>query len=659
MFTLISPLFMLPSFRTFILSWTGLLFAGFFVMVSFMPVSAQAPPYTWATGVGTTSLGQVGTANRHDCDVTTIAVTGSGQTYITGSFKESVEFGPTTLVSAGNQDAFLAKLDASGQALWAVRAGNTYDDAGFAVAVDAADNVYVSGYFRNSVTFGPFTLNSGGAQLGFLAKYDPQGACQWAVSIPQAFNASALAMDATGNVLLGGSFAGATVQFGSTTLQGVALVENAFVAKMSPQGTWLWAVRSGNRSGRLASDAAGNVYCTGNMVGTNAFGGFTLTANGLQDGFVGKLDSAGNWRWVKGMGSPSYDYAAGVGVDYAGNVLVAGGFGVSSANFDTITIPNRGGGNFDAYVAKLDAAGTFLWAVGMGGTDNDWAGELVVDDDGGAYVTGSYQDYGIGATFGTIIMPNLGRRFGQCYVAKISPAGAFDWVTTSTSGTYDEYGQSLALDHRGGVYAAGFYSGPSIGFGTTMLPGNPGAHTGYLTKIGDSPLAKVVSLTPPQGTAGSIVTVRGARLAGATAVYFNGVPAASFSVTSPTVLTAVAPPGVTSGPVSVQTPFGAGPAGLVFQVGTATSTANPTSSASGFWPNPVVSGGRVQLGGSGTGTPHSPAKATLYTLLGQLVLVRSVPPTGEIGLEEVPSGNYMLVVSTPGQRVARYPLQVQ
>lgn len=649
---------MRQSLRPHNLRRTVCLFALFLGPIRFAAVRAQAPPYTWAAGVGTTTLGQVGTADRHDCDITTIAVTRAGQTYVTGSFKRSVEFGPTTLVSAGEQDVFLAKLDANGQAQWAVRAGDRGDDAGFSVAVDAADNAYVAGYFRYSATFGPFTLTSGGAFQGFLAKYDPQGVCQWAVAIPQAGNVNALAVDATGNVVLGGSFAGTTVQFGTTTLPGMPLVENAFVAKMSAQGSWLWAVRSGNRSGRIALDAAGNVYCTGNFVGASAFGSFALTANGLQDGYVGKLDPAGTWLWVRSTGGPGYDYAAGVGVDYVGNVLVAGGFGVPSATFGTLTIPNRGGGNFDAYVAKLDANGNFLWAEGMGGTDNDVASELVVDDDGSTYVTGEYQDYGIGATFGALLMPNLGRRFGQCFVAKLSAGGTFDWVATSSSGTYDEFGQSVALDHRGGVYAAGFYSGPSIRFGATALVGNPGAHTGFLAKVGDSPLAKVVGLSPAQGAAGTPVTVRGARLAGTTAVYFNGVPAASFAVTSPTTVTAVAPAGVTTGPVSVQTSAGPSPAGLVFQVGTATSTAGIKSSGNGCWPNPVAAGGRVQLG-YGVASPRRPAQATLYTLLGQPVVVRPVPPSGEVELGEVARGNYVLVVSTPGQGVARYPLQVQ
>lgn len=650
---------MVLPYRPFRLSPVGWLIAVLLLTTGMASVRAQAPPFTWAVGVGTTTLGQIGTVFRHDCDITAIAVTATGQTYVTGTFKRSVTFGSTTLVSAGEQDVFLAKLDANGQALWAVRAGDRSNDAGFAVAVDAADNVYVSGYFRYAAAFGPFMLNSGVAFHGFLAKYDPQGVCQWATAVPQAGNVSTLAVDAANNIVLGGSFSGTTVQFGAITLQGTPLIENAFVAKMDALGTWIWAVRSGNRSGRVALDPTGNVYCSGNFVGTNAFGGLSLSANGLQDGYVGKLDPAGTWVWVRATGGLGYDYAAGVGVDYAGNVLVAGGFGVPSATFGSITIPNRGGGNFDAYVAKLDPNGNYLWAEGMGGTDNDVTGELVVDDDGSTYVIGSYQDYGPGATFGTILMPNLGRRFGQCFVAKITPAGTFDWVATSSSGTYDEFGQTIALDRRGGVYAAGNHTGPSIGFGATTLVGNPGAHTGFLAKIGDSPLTRVVGLSPLQGTAGTPVTVRGARLAGTTAVYFNGVPAASFTMTSPTTLIAVAPQGVTTGPVSVQTLAGLGPAGLIFQVGNVTSTAGSVSAEHGFWPNPVAAGEKLQLRSPATGAPSSPAYATLYTLLGQMVVRYPVSVAGTVQLGAVPSGHYILVVSTPGKGVSKYPLQVQ
>ena len=620
---------------------------------------AQAPPYAWAVGVGTTTLGQIGTADRHDCDVTKIAVAVSGQTYVTGNFERSVDFGPMTLTSAGGKDVFLAKLDASGNALWAVRAGDRGEDVGFGVAVDAAENVYVTGYFRYAATFGAFTLTGPGLSVGFVAKYSPLGVCQWAIPMTQQGGyGGALAVDTNGEVAISGTFTAPTAQFGATTLQMVGSNENGFIAKLSAQGNWRWAARTGSRGGNVALDPAGNVYCAGNFAGTNAFGPILLTSNGGQDGFVAKLDPAGNWLWVKSAGGPGYDFGGGVGVDYAGNVLVAGGFYQPSASFDAITIPNLGASNFDAYVAKLDPNGNYLWAVGAGGTDSDLADDVVVDDDGSAYITGEFQDYGIGGTFGTIVLPNLGRRYSQYYVAKLSPGGTFEWVATTSSGSNGESGQAVALDHRGGVYAAGFYTGPRMVVGSTALVGNPGAHTGFLAKIGDSPLAKVVALTPPQGGAGTRVAVRGARLAGATAVYFNGVPAASFVVTSPTTLTAIAPPGVSTGPVSVQTPAGPGPAGLVFQAGTPTAVASLLRPARGCWPNPVAAGQPVHLG-KAVGLQGNSAQATLYNLLGQLVVTGPVPASGEVALGTVPCGSYVLVVRTAGQPVLRYPLQVQ
>jgi hypothetical protein len=102
---------------------------------------------------------------------------------------------------------------------------------------------------------------------------------------------------------------------------------------------------------------------------------------------VGKLDPNGNWLWARNAGGPGYDYAAGVGIDFTGNVWVAGGFGQPSATFGNFTVANRGV-DFDAFVAKLDPNGNYLWAVGAGNNASDMANDLVVDDDGSAYITG-------------------------------------------------------------------------------------------------------------------------------------------------------------------------------------------------------------------------------------------------------------------------------
>ena len=112
-----------------------------------------------------------------------IAVDGAGNSYVTGDFRDSATFGPgetnaTTLTSAGGDDIFVAKYEASGDLVWAKRAGGTSTDEGHGIAVDGAGNSYVTGDFRDSATFGPGETNattltsaSAGSADIFVAKY--------------------------------------------------------------------------------------------------------------------------------------------------------------------------------------------------------------------------------------------------------------------------------------------------------------------------------------------------------------------------------------------------------------------------------------------------------------------------------------------------------
>src|SRR5882724_3567306 len=104
--------------------------------------------------------------------------------YVTGSFSSTAQFAHTTLVSAGGTDIFLAKYGRSGELRWIVRAGGADDDSGQALDFDRAGNVYLTGWFTNSATFGSTdgatTTVTGTAQATiFLAKYRPSGALVW------------------------------------------------------------------------------------------------------------------------------------------------------------------------------------------------------------------------------------------------------------------------------------------------------------------------------------------------------------------------------------------------------------------------------------------------------------------------------------------------
>src|SRR2546427_6466138 len=195
---------------------------------------AQAPAFAWAAKIGG-GLDQGGSS---------IAVDAAGNSYVAGVFLGTATFGTTSLTSHGEEDAFLAKYDASGNLLWAKRGGGSYEDFIFGNAVDGAGNCYVSGAFDGQATFGNITLTNKvdpSGQNGFIAKYDSAGNVLWAIQISGTENnvAIGIAVDSSGNVYATGDFAG-TADFGSTSLTSNAGGNDIFVAKYGSDGNLIW-----------------------------------------------------------------------------------------------------------------------------------------------------------------------------------------------------------------------------------------------------------------------------------------------------------------------------------------------------------------------------------------------------------------------------------
>ena len=170
-----------------------------------------------------------------------IAVDGSGSVYVTGNFVGQADFGPFTLTSAGNSDAFVAKLDANGNFVWANRAGTAAKDSGNGVAVDASGNVLAARTTAIVYSNGSYTINGMEIQ-----KYSPAGANVWTKQINSyGMCAGGVATDAAGNVYVIGGFTG-KVDFnpdpkktnyatGSSTVG-----SNAYVLKLTAAGSFAW-----------------------------------------------------------------------------------------------------------------------------------------------------------------------------------------------------------------------------------------------------------------------------------------------------------------------------------------------------------------------------------------------------------------------------------
>jgi hypothetical protein len=335
-----------------------------------------------------------------------IAMDATGNIYIIGGFFYIATFGTTTLTSQGDEDMFVVKLDTNGNWQWAKRAGGTSYDNGYCIAVDASENTFISGSFNGTASFGTTTLTSQGDEDMFVAKLDTNGNWQWAKRAGGTSGdyGSGVAGDAGGNIYITGFFYG-TATFGSTTLTSQGMGD-VFVAKLSTSGNWQWAKRAGGTSddeeNDIVVDATGNIYITGCSAGTATFGSTTLTSQGHYDVFVAKLDTNGNWQWAKRAGGTSDDSGFGIKADAGGNIYITGFF-YDTASFGTTTLTSQG--NMDVFIAKLDTNGNWQWAKRAGGTSADCGYSVAVDAGGNIYITGFF--YGT-AGFDSITLTSQG-----------------------------------------------------------------------------------------------------------------------------------------------------------------------------------------------------------------------------------------------------------
>lgn len=435
-------------------------------------------PYQWAKR--TDGIGLFNGGNGISSDAW-------GNVFVTGYFSGTAAFGTTTLV-ATNNNVFIVKSDSLGNVLWAKQTGGTGNAYGNSVSTDALGNVFVTGQFQGTATFGTSTLTSAGHNDIFIAKYDATGNLLWVKQAGGTGNDAGISVstDALGNVFVTGSFR-ETATFGITILTPVVGNYNVFIAKYDATGNLLWAEQAGGTEGSnafhgqsVSSDALGNVFVTGFFIGgTAVFGSTTLTATGNRNVFVAKYDATGNVLWAKQTtGNANADGRA-ITTDVLGNVFVTGYFNGTAA-FGTNTL-NGNGTNMDIFVAKYDASGNVLWFKQAGGTSNDYGYGISSDASGNAFVTGSF----VGTvTFGSTTLTAANNNV-NIFVAKYDAAGNVLWVKQA-GGTNLSSGQSVSSDIFGNVFVTGYFRG-TVAFDTTTLTASDNHSALFVAKLSPTP----------------------------------------------------------------------------------------------------------------------------------------------------------------------------
>ncbi len=278
------------------------------------------PTLTWNTFLG------AGALNQNDYGQS-IAVDGSGNVYVAGM--SNVTWGSPVRAFSTNgsfYDAFLAKLDSSGNLVWNTFLGGTGgDDYAYGVAVDGSGNAYVSG--MSVATWGsPVRAFGGGSTDAFVAKVSSSGTLTWNTFLGGTSSeyGNGVAVDGSGNVYVAGS--SYTAATWGSPVRANSGGDEAFAAKLNSSGALTWNTflgSSGNDYGQgIAVDSSGNVYVAG--YGNATWGTPVRAYSSGNDGFAVKLSSSGALTWNTFLGGSGWDQANGVAVDGSGNVYVAG-----------------------------------------------------------------------------------------------------------------------------------------------------------------------------------------------------------------------------------------------------------------------------------------------------------------------------------------------
>lgn len=294
------------------------------------------------------------------------------------------------------RDILVAKLQSDGVPVWSKRFGNPSTQYAEAVALDSTGDMIVVGYFTGSIDFtgnGSNVHMSSGLTDMFVAKLNSKGEYRWSKKYGDgdAQRALGVAVDASDNIVITGDFLG-TVDFGCPSpLTAPGSVEDLFVVQLASDGTCVWSKAFGSASGvqqgnDVAVDSAKDVLVAGEFQQTLDFKtgiNSKLTSSGGKDAFVVKLSGGtGNALWSASVAGTGDQSGASVVSDMKDNVLVTG-YMQGDASFGSRTLTS--GGTTDAFVVRLDPAGNPLCGERYGDADGQ-AGKAIVSDAAGSAI---------------------------------------------------------------------------------------------------------------------------------------------------------------------------------------------------------------------------------------------------------------------------------
>jgi hypothetical protein len=419
-----------------------------FLVFTAMQVFSQRPAFEWASQCGNPP---------NTTDTKTVLASGvDGQFFLAGEFLDTTQFGDKMLISSGGTDIFLVKHTEEGVPVWANKIGAADYDYVQKVITDANGNVIITGYFYGSTQIGADHYTSFGSQDIFIAKYNPEGAFLWSFRAggQSADYITGLALDADQNIIITGYFYD-EMYFGDTTFT-ASNSSDIYLAKFDAGGELLWTTSAGgsssDQSRSASSDPEGNILITGSFYYDITFGDTAISTTNPVGVFIAKYLPNGQMEQVFQLDGTYLSTEVYVVAGQEGDFYISGNFS-EMIHFGCKTF-DAGQFNQDIFIAKYDASGDLQWAHHAYSASSDQVMGIDIDANNDLYLTGHYLDT---IYFEPISLPYTlccGSR--EIFIVKYSASGDLVWGQ-QISGTRASV-QSMALNSQEELLLSGLFT---------------------------------------------------------------------------------------------------------------------------------------------------------------------------------------------------------
>ncbi len=295
---------------------------------------------------------------------------------------------------------------------------------------------------------------------------------------------NAVAVDASGNTYITGTFKSPTLDFGSGVILTNTGNNDMFVAKFNSSGNIVWAENASGTGDEIGHDitidpSTGDVYVIGSFSGGSiTFGTLSpLPSSGGSDIYIVKINSTGTPQWSVGSTGGSSDEFGNAIKYFSGNVYAVGSFESSSFSLGGITATNSNPPFSDVFVTCLNAAGTTSWIKVPKGDENDYGIDIdVCSVTGDIYITGYFSSSILEFLSGVFTLTNTGNY--DAFIARYTPGGICNWAINPT-GTKDDFSRGIAVDAAGDAYITGNFFSPSLSLGGVSVSNSGSLNSDY------------------------------------------------------------------------------------------------------------------------------------------------------------------------------------